>query len=168
MNAPKIGLDIDDVIADFIPAFALKYGLELPNAWAWSYRKDECFKDLMRDKAEMQEFYLSLPVKIAPESIPFEPHCYITSRSIPIGITQKWIELNNFPCAPVYTVDFNHSKVEVARMSGVDVYIDDRFENFVELNNAGICTYLFDCTHNQRYDVGEMRIKSLNDLPWFR
>jgi len=46
----------------------------------------------------------------------------------------------------------------------VEAYVDDRFENFVELNNAGICCFLFDAPHNTRYDVGYKRIKSLSEL----
>ncbi len=36
--------------------------------------------------------------------------------------------------------------------------------NFRDLNNAGIFTYLFDCKHNQRYDVGAKRIYSLSEI----
>jgi hypothetical protein len=165
---PKIGLDIDDVLADFVPAFAAKYGLPTPTSWQWSYRKDECFADLMSDKQKLHEFFINLPVRTRPEDIPFEPHCYITSRSIPVEITKQWLEINGFPCAPVYTVNFDHSKVDVARESGIEIYIDDKYENFVELNNAGICTYLFDCCHNQRYNVGHKRIKEIKDLPFFK
>jgi uncharacterized HAD superfamily protein len=56
------------------------------------------------------------------------------------------------------------SKIDVAKESGIDIFVDDRFENFVELNNAGICCYLFDSPHNRRYDVGHKRIKSLSEL----
>ena len=40
----------------------------------------------------------------------------------------------------------------------------DSFENFVELNNAGICCFLFDAPHNRRYYVGYKRITSLRKL----
>ena len=36
-----------------------------------------------------------------------------------------------------------------------------RFDNFVELNRAGICTYLMDAPHNQYYQVGHRRIYDL-------
>ena len=69
-----------------------------------------------------------------------------------------------FPTAKVFTVGPNVSKVEVAKKCGIEIFVDDRFENFVELNNAGICCFLFDAPHNQRYDVGYKRIKELNEL----
>jgi uncharacterized HAD superfamily protein len=65
---------------------------------------------------------------------------------------------------PVYCVPYNASKVEIAKESGIDIFVDDRFENFVELNSAGICCYLFDAPHNRRYDVGHKRLYSLKDL----
>ena len=43
-------------------------------------------------------------------------------------------------------------------------FVDDKFENFVELNKNGICCFLMDAPHNQRYDVGHKRIKSLKEL----
>jgi len=60
------------------------------------------------------------------------------------------------------------SKVDALLKNNVDVFIDDRFENFTEINNAGISCFLFDGSHNQRYDVGHKRIKSLKELPWFQ
>jgi len=166
LSYPKIGLDIDDVLADFIPTFAKKFNLPEPSAWAWSYNKNECFKKIEGKKLE--EFLLSLPVRTKPEDIPFEPHAYITSRNVPTSVTERWLEMNGFPCAPVYTVGHDQSKIDVAKQSGIEIFVDDRYENFIELNNAGICTYLFDCSHNRRYDVGTRRIKELKDLPWFK
>jgi uncharacterized HAD superfamily protein len=55
--------------------------------------------------------------------------------------------------------------VEVAKESGIEFFIDDHYNNFVELNNAGIYTYLFDAPHNHKYEVGTHRIKSLKDIP---
>ena len=103
-------------------------------------------------------------MQFSNDDINFEPHCYITSRSIPKEWTEEWIDKNGFPTMPVYSVGFGESKVEVAKKSGIDIFVDDRYENFVELNNGGICTYLFDAPHNQRYDVGYKRIKSLKEL----
>lgn len=55
------------------------------------------------------------------------------------------------------------SKVDAAKES-VDVFVDDSYEHFVDLNRNGIFCYLFDAPHNRRYDVGFRRIKSLNEL----
>lgn len=158
----KIGLDIDEVICDWTKAWCEKFGYSVPENWNFSYENKKHFDGF--SKEELEDFYLNLEAKILPEDIPFEPHCYITSRSVPVELTKKWLLKNGFPAMPVYSVGFGVSKVEVAKESGIDIFVDDRYENFVELNNAGICTFLFDAPHNQRYDVGYKRIKSLTEL----
>lgn len=156
----KIGLDIDDVLADWVKHWTKHHGSEVPETWNFDRNIKEKFDALKNDK----EFWTSIPVKTFPSDIGFEPHCYITSRSIPIEWTQEWLDNNGFPTMPVYCVPFNKSKVEVAKQSGIDIFVDDRFENFVELNRAGICTYLFDAPHNKRYNVGHKRIYSIEEL----
>lgn len=160
LRTSKIGLDIDEVLADWVGHWTRYHGQEVPETWNFDRSIGEKFRKLKDDK----EFWLSIPVKTNPSDIHFEPHCYITSRSIPKEWTEEWLDKNGFPTMPVYSVGINQSKVEVAKESGIDIFVDDRFENFVELNNAGICCYLFDAPHNQRYKVGHKRIKSLADL----
>lgn len=160
LNRPKIGLDIDEVICDWMGEFAKKHDLKEPKNWYFSYSTRQKLE--MSD--ELKEWYLNLPPKMNPDDLPFEPHCYLTSRSIPIEITEAWIEKNGFPTVPVYCVPLGASKVAVAKESGIDMFIDDKFENFVELNKAGVCTFLLDAPHNQRYDVGYKRIHSIKEL----
>lgn len=162
LNVPKIGLDIDEIICNWVGTWCEKYGHCIPKVWNFSYETGKRFLSLSTE--EMNEFYLNIPPKISPDDIPFEPHCYITSRSVPVEITKAWIEKNNFPTVPVYSVGFGKSKVDAARESGVEIFLDDRYENFVELNKAGICTFLLDAPHNERYDVGYKRVKSIKEL----
>jgi hypothetical protein len=158
----KIGLDIDEVICDWVGAWREKFGYDLPHHWHFSYNNKEHFQSML--PSELNEFYLNIPPKVDPTTLPFEPHCYITSRSVPTDLTEKWIQKHGFPTVPVYSVGFEESKVEVAKKSGIDIFVDDRFENFVELNKAGICCFLLDAPHNRKYDVGYKRIASLADL----
>lgn len=160
LNRPKIGLDIDEVLADWVGHWTKYHGQEVPETWNFDRHIGDKFKLLAEDK----EFWLSIPIKTPPSEINFEPHCYITSRSIPKEWTEEWLDKNGFPTMPVYSVNFGESKIDVAKKSGIEIFVDDRYENFVELNNAGICTFLFDAPHNQRYDVGYRRIYSLKDL----
>ena len=160
LKRPKIGLDIDEVICDWVSYWCKHHNIPIPENWNFDRNINEKFKKLKEDKS----FWLSIPPKIQPSEIPFEPHCYITSRSIPKEWTEEWLDKNGFPVATVYSVGFGESKVEIAKQSGIDIFVDDRFENFVELNNAGICTFLLDTAHNRRYDVGYKRIKKLSDL----
>lgn len=158
----KVGLDIDEVLCDWVGAWGKKFGYATPENWHFSYNTKDEFHSF--SKEELEEFYLNIPPKIKPSDIPFEPHCYITSRSVPVELTMKWLQKNGFPTVKVYSVGFGVSKVQVAKESGIDVFVDDRYDNFVELNKAGICTFLLDAPHNKRYEVGHKRIFSLQEL----
>ncbi len=72
--------------------------------------------------------------------------------------------MNNFPVAPVISVGRGESKVEQAKSIGVEVFVDDAYHNFKELNDGGIFTYLITRSHNEKYDVGHRRINHLNDV----
>lgn len=163
LSRPKIGLDIDEVICDWVGAWIKKFDLHVPTAWFFDYQIPERF-DILREAGELDEFYMRLEPKLAPEDIPFEPHAYVTSRPVSTEVTIEWLKKHKFPTRPVITVPVGTSKVDVIKESGIEVFVDDRFENFLDLNKAGICTYLFDAPHNQRYDVGYRRIKSLKEL----
>lgn len=159
----KIGLDIDEVLADFLGSWTKEWGLNYPNSWFFDYNILERFETL-RVNNKLDSFYLNLKPLIDPKSIPFEPHAYVTSRPVTCDVTKLWLENNGFPSRPVITVPVGSSKVDVIKSSGIDIFIDDRYDNFEELNRNGICCYLFDAPHNQRYDVGFKRIKSLQEL----
>jgi len=170
LNSPKIGLDIDEVLCDWLGAWRKLWNIEeVPDSWFFDRNIKDKFNQL-KEQGKLDEFYLNLDVNsnISPENLPFEPHCYITSRPVDKHITEMWLDKYNFPARPVYTVDVNHTKVEVAKKAGINIFVDDRYENFVELNNAGICCYLFDAPHNKRYDVGHKRIKNLDQLKYVR
>ena len=163
LNMPKIGLDIDHVICDWETSWRERFGY--PNAaksWNFTYKNYEHFQSFTKE--ELEKFYLNLPRLMEPEDLPFEPHCYITSRSIPQELTKEWIQRNGFPTVPVYSVGFGKSKVDVAKESGIDIFVDDCYKNFVELNNAGICTFLYSAPHNEKYNVGAKRIKNLKEI----
>ncbi len=132
----------------------------IPKAWSFDRDIKAKFEALKNDK----EFWLSIPAKCKPCDLPFEPIGYVTSRSIPNEWTEEWLDKNGFPASPVITVGLGESKVEALKKLGADYYIDDRYENFVEITRAGIFCYLFDAPHNQRYDVGFRRLHSLKDL----
>jgi hypothetical protein len=163
---PKIGLDIDGVLADWTGAWAKRFP-ELsatPASWYFDRVVGKRFNS-MKEAGTLDEFYLSLEPLMKPEDIPFEPHCYITSRPVSKEITEQWLDKHGFPSRQVLTVDLGISKVQVAKDAGVEIFIDDSFENFVELNNAGIRTYLYTASWNKKYDVGHLRLNSLKDIP---
>ena len=160
----RIGLDIDDVLADWVGPWCKLHGRE-DRPTAWNFDRDIKDKfDTLKSDDKLEDFYAGLPVKSKPEDMSFEPVVYVTARPVSSEITQKWLDDHGFPVAPVETVGLGGSKLDVLKKYNVDTYVDDSYANFVQLNNAGIFTYLFDAPHNARYDVGAKRIKSLRGV----
>jgi hypothetical protein len=166
---PKIGLDIDGVLADFTLAWHQTYPevSPRPNTWYFDPKIVERFEQMRNDNT-LNDFYLNIKPLIKPEEIPFEPHCYITSRPVPKEITEEWLDINGFPARPVISLDIRTSKVDAAKANGVEIFIDDSYENFIDLNNNSVFTYLYNAPYNTKFDVGHMRINSLNDLPFLK
>lgn len=163
LSRPKIGLDIDEVLCDWLGDWRKLYNLDVPTSWFFDRQIRQRFED-MKNAGTLESFYANLKPLLKPEDIPFEPHCYITSRPCSVETTTKWLDDNGFPTKPVFCVGVGQSKVDVAKQAGVDIFVDDSYDNFVALNKAGICTFLYDTPHNRRYDVGFKRIKSLKEL----
>jgi hypothetical protein len=161
LRRAKIGLDIDEVLCDFVGGCIERFPEMNERSVYWNCPNINGNWDKIKDD---KDFWINLKPKVKHEELPFEPHCYITSRSIPEEITKQWLRNNGFPDVKIYSVGHGKSKVEVAKESGIDIFIDDRYENFVELNQNGICTFLMDAPHNQRYEVGFKRIKTLGEI----
>jgi len=161
----KIGLDVDGVIADWVGLWNKQFGTtNTPNSWYFDREVKKKIEE-MKKSGTLNDFYLNIEPLVKPEEIPFEPHCYITSRPIPKEITEQWLDKHQFPCKQVYNVGLDESKVNIAKEAGIEIFIDDNYHNFVELNNNGVFTYLYSRPWNIRYDVGHMRINSLKDIP---
>jgi len=168
MNHKRIGLDIDGVLADFATAFSEKMGLPHKGnkSWYMSYKAKD--PDLWAKLLEDKEFWLGLKPLIDPDSLTFEPVAYVTARSIPQAWTEEWLEVNGFPCNEVVVIDgsggVHGSKVEALNERDVDIFIDDHYKHFIELNQAGIKCYLQDSYYNSRHEVGALRIKHPNEV----
>ncbi len=169
LKCPKIGLDIDGVLADFMGAWHKIYPEINANPTTWYCDRDIQKRfEIMKENGSIDDFYLNIKPLIKPTDLPFEPHCYITSRPVSKEITEKWIDYNGFPAKKVISIDVRNSKVEVAKAEGIEIFIEDSYDNFIDLNNNGVFCYLLTTPWNERYDVGHMRINSLSELPFFR
>lgn len=158
LNSIRIGLDIDGVLADFSKKLLGDYAEDVLH---WN---DPIVRGLYGSIKKDADFWLSLPVLTPSSELNFEPAAYVTSRSIGTEVTQKWLNDNGFPVATLVSVGHEESKVQTLKDLRIDVFVDDKFENFREINNAGIFCYLFDAPHNRKYNVGHKRISSLKDL----
>jgi hypothetical protein len=155
VDKPIISLDIDDVCVDFVPQLERRFNVKLNPYWKGNYDISKMLEELKGDK----EFWTNLPAKHIPS---FEPDYYITSRSIPDEWTMENLQKMGFPCAPVYSIPWNTSKVETLKKLGVTIHIDDKWLNYKEATDAGIFCYLMDAPHNKHYNVGHRRIYDLN------
>lgn len=160
-----IGLDIDGVLADFSGSFielAKKEGIKTnanfnQSHWNFPYEYNKLWEKIKNDKS----FWLN--IKPLVSDLTFEPNFYVTSRTIPTEWTEEWLSINNFPCVPVYSTN-GGSKVEILKELKCNTFLDDCFDNFKELNKAGIRTFLMNQPYNVKYDVGYKRIGNVNDL----
>jgi 5'(3')-deoxyribonucleotidase len=168
LNKKKIGLDIDGVLADFSGRFieeAKKHNVYskdytfTQSHWEFPYEWGSIWNKIKDNEA----FWLTIKPLVPSNELPFEPECYVTARNIPTEWTEKWLSLNGFPCKPVYSTNYG-SKVKKIKELKLDIFVDDCWDNFKELNQNGICCYLFEAEYNKKYEVGYKRIKNLNEL----
>ena len=152
---PRVVLDIDDTVLNFRSKFQEKFGITLNDYWDGTYNIFEYLDKLKDDR----EFWVNLEPL---HKVNFEPTAYLTSRSIPVEWAKECLEKNGFPCAPVYSVPYNASKVEKLKELKADILIDDKIENYREATEAGIFCYLMDAPHNRFMNVGHRRIYDLN------
>ena len=166
LNMPAIGLDVDGILADFTGSWVEKYPDIEANPTSWYFdRKILKRFDIMASEGTLDDFYLNIPPLIQGKDLPFEPKCYVTARPVDSKITEQWLDAFDFPRRKVITVPIATNKVDVLKEVGVEIFIDDSFDNFVELNKAGIFTYLYTAPWNIKHNVGHMRINTLNELP---
>ena len=166
LKIPKIGLDIDGILADFTGAWHDLYPeiSPIPSSFYLDRKIKQRFID-METNGTLDNFYMNIQPLIDAKDLPFDPHCYVTSRPVLQELTEDWLDKYHFPCKKVYSIGLRTSKVDACKEAGVEIFIDDSFDNFVELNNAGIFTYLYTAPWNIKHEVGHMRINSLKDLP---
>ena len=161
----RVALDLDGVLCDFNTAVRKKFNIESePSSWFYSYKfNPQMWEELKKDKTfwidEIQPYFDG-------HTIPFEPVCYVTHRHIPKEWCEIWLEKNGFPCAPVHVVDGSKVPIlkEMVDNDKLDWFVDDKYDNFLELNKAGVFTYLMDRPWNSRYEVGHRRLYNLKDL----
>ncbi|WP_216726083.1 dATP/dGTP diphosphohydrolase domain-containing protein [Hymenobacter siberiensis] len=164
LKPPRIGLDIDEVLAGFLEAYCAKYALPIPSSWAFDHSLLTRFDEIM---ATEPEFWHCLKPRLNPADLPFEPVVYITARPLNTGVVE-WLVKHGFPAVPAVHAQGPEGKVAACREHKIDIFVDDHYDNFVALNRAGICCYLMDAPHNRRYDVGHKRLLQLADLPLFK
>lgn len=164
VTSKRIGVDIDECLANFTQAYSDKTG-SAPEPIHWSYC-DNIVKNFEHwsETGELNSFYASIKPLVDNPCLGFEPVGYITNRPVSSEVTREWLIANGFPQAPVFTTTSSDHKVKTAIEQKLDIFIDDNFETFVKMNKAGVCCFLMDAPHNRKYEVGYKRIKDFNDF----
>lgn len=165
----RCALDLDGVLVNFTKGFvdlARKKGHILPEEkdyiqahWNFPHSMTYLWEEIKSSK----DFWLNLEPIEANRNFGFEPTLYISSRSIPVEWTTEWLEKNGFPNSKVIHTN-GASKLDVLKENNIDIMVDDSWENFIDCNKGGICTYLMNASYNEKYSVGYKRIHSLKDL----
>ena len=147
----KVGLDIDEVLADWWHPYIERFGLPKTD---WEITKN-CQQVLRKDR----KFWLNLPVIRRPEN--FEPTLYCTKRSCLKVYSKTWLDDNDFPHKPVYQQIYQYGSKAPLIKGRVDVFVDDSVSNWIDLNRSGIPCLLMDAPHN-RNSGPILRIHSLD------
>lgn len=136
----KIGLDLDQVIFDFINPYINRFGLPKDDY--------EITKNVQRILKNDRNFWLNQPLINRPN---FDVTLYCTKRVHNKNWTKKQLEIHNLPKAPVYQV-YLQSANKADKIKGrVDVFIDDSIYNMIQMNLAGVPCLLFDSEENQSW-----------------
>lgn len=146
----RIGLDIDNVIADFDYGYINRFGKYPKCDWAITRNVNNI---LIKER----EFWLNLPILRLPN---FTPKLFCSARVNNKRWTKQYL-LNNGLTSPLYQIPgYKLSKYPTLK-GKVDVFIDDSLKNFIDLNLNGIPCLLMDSSNNQSWGpIG--RIYSLN------
>jgi len=86
----------------------------------------------------------------ALESI-FKNHSihFVTARSKDMtSVTYNWMSLYQVPYDSISLLG-SHHKVKKAKELNCDIFIEDRYENAIELSKEGFTVILIDCLYNQ-------------------
>ncbi|MFT9496714.1 5' nucleotidase, NT5C type [Anaerosolibacter sp.] len=75
---------------------------------------------------------------------------YVTARETKMKeVTEAWFHDNNLPEGQLYLLG-SHYKVDKARELRCHIFIEDRYENAIQLASAGFEVLLIDCNYNQK------------------
>lgn len=144
----EIGLDIDQVLADFMNPYIDRFGIQ-PDKMITKH----CTKILSKDR----DFWINLP-KI--QDIDFTPSIYCSKRVNPKQWSKDWLIKNGFPNVPLYQLFYQRGNKARMVRNKVDVFIDDSPSNCMDLLKAGIPCLLMDSNWNREFNT-PLRIYSL-------
>lgn len=90
---------------------------------------------------------------------------YVTARDPQIrNTTENWFRRNDLPIAELHMLG-SHYKVERAKKLECNIFIEDRYENALQLALEGFEVLLIDCTYNREPSIpGITRVSDWLDI----
>lgn len=171
----RLGVDIDDVIADFT-ASVLNFAGVRPDRYKDIITYD--YKPVIADFKQQvwnhvkdsEQFWLTLP--------PIERHIpsccvlYLTARYCSDDVTKEWLKRNGLPLLPIVNVNHVHcgterdvSKTEKMLEHGLDGLVDDKDKHFLDAVKVRPNSFLVSRPWNKGV-VTPQRIFRLAELEW--
>ena len=147
----KISIDLDGVLCDFYSPYFERFG------------PSENVTKNVRKLAKDKDFWMNLPVL---RELSFKPQHYTTARIINKRWIKEYLDINNFPKAPIYQVfGYSLSKYPKIKMTGCHLHIDDSLSVFKDLNSKGIPCLLLDTPFNQEWGpIGRIYSLDINEI----
>lgn len=90
---------------------------------------------------------------------------YVTARDIKMkNATESWFKKNELPKGQLYMLG-SHYKVEKAKELNCHIFIEDRYENAIQLALAGFEVLLIDCYYNRQPSIpGIIRVENWTEI----
>ncbi len=90
---------------------------------------------------------------------------YITARSpLMKNVTNHWLNKHDLPITSLSLLG-SHSKLSRAYELGCDIFIEDRYENALELSQGGLMVILIDTNYNRKpLPKGVTRVKTWKEV----
>lgn len=137
----RIGLDIDDCLADFWGAYCKYFDVKNNPKMLQDHI---ITRNVQQVLSKDRDFWLQLEVINFPD---FIPELYCTKRVNNKAWTREWLRINEFPDRPIYQMVYQHgNKADMIR-GRVDVFIDDSLSNVLKCNKSGVPALLY---HTER------------------
>ena len=163
MSEKKKALDVDGVLANFYLAMCRRFNKPYVSIDKWG---EPWLEERLPDVLDDYDFWDNLPNMNRPDAINFDFDYYITAIPIQFKDSRiKWLKKNGYPDKPVI-VAFN--KDEAMIRHGVDILIDDKYENIEKVTKAGLIgihyvpDYLNPSQHQHHHP--ELTIKHLSEV----
>ena len=133
----RIGLDIDDVLANFWKGYCEYFDTDNNPEMLDDYR---ITRNVERVLKYDRNFWINLEVVDFPN---FIPELYCTKRVNNKRWTKKFLEINGFPDRPIYQIFSQHKNKADLIKGRVDIFIDDSLRNVLQCNKANLPTLLY-------------------------